>query len=302
MKAERTIRIGDKLVGYGRPAYVIAEIGINHNGSVETAKRLIDAAVFSGCDAVKFQKRTVEVVYTPEELAKPRENPFGATNGDLKRGLEFGYEEYAEIDRYCRDRRVDWFASCWDEASVDFIEQFDPPCYKIASACLTDLDLLRHHRSKGRPILLSTGMSDMEQIEKAVEVLGGDDLALLHCTSTYPSKPEELNLTGVVTLRQRFPGVPVGYSGHEIGLATSVAAAALGACVIERHITLDRAMWGSDQAASVEPHGFSRMVRDIRVIEKALGDGRIRVFDSEIPIIQKLRRVTSPGAEAKSAR
>jgi len=291
MKTEKTVRIGKKLVGHGRPMYVIAEVGINHNGSVDTAKRLIDAAVFSGCDAVKFQKRTVEIVYTPEELAKPRETPFGATNGDLKRRLEFGYEEYAEIDRYCRERGVDWFASCWDEASVDFIERFGPPCYKIASACLTDDNLLGYHLQKGRPIILSTGMSSMGQIEHAVEVLGEDDLILLHCTSTYPSKPTELNLRGIFSLRQRFPDIPVGYSGHEIGLATSVATAALGACVVERHITLDRAMWGSDQAASVEPHGFNRMVRDIRIVEQALGDGNIRILDSELPIIEKLRRV-----------
>jgi len=288
---EKTVKIGDKLVGHGRAMYVIAEVGINHNGSVDTAKRLIDAAIFSGCDSVKFQKRTIEVVYPPEELAKPRETPFGTTNGEMKRRLEFGYREYAEIDRYCRERGIHWFASCWDEASVDFIERFGTPCYKIASACLTDDNLLRYHRQKGRPIILSTGMSGMAQIEHAVEILGQEDLILLHCTSTYPSKPAELNLRGIFSLRQRFPGIPVGYSGHEIGLATSVATAALGACVVERHITLDRAMWGSDQAASVEPHGFSRMVRDIRIVEQAMGDGNIRILESELPIMEKLRRV-----------
>ncbi len=183
-----------------------------------------------------------------------------------------------------------WTASCWDEASVDFIEQFAPPFYKIASASLTDDNLLKHHRKYGRPIILSTGMSDIKLIEHAVDILGTDDLILLHCTSTYPSKPSELNLVGIKTLKERF-GVPVGYSGHEVGLATSVAAAVLGACVVERHITLDRSMWGSDQAASVEPQGISRMVRDIRTIEVALGDGEIKIYDSEKPIISKLRRI-----------
>ncbi len=286
----RTVKIGDRLVGDGQACFVVAEIGINHNGDVELAKKLIDAAVHAGCDAVKFQKRTVEVVYSAEELAKPRENPFGPTNGDLKRGLEFGQQQYEEIDRYCKAKGIMWFASCWDEASVDFIEKFSPPCYKIASASLTDDHLLRHHRAYGRPIILSTGMSTVEHIDHAVEVLGVDDLVLLHTTSTYPSKLEELNLRAVLMLRQRY-GVPVGYSGHEVGLAPSVAAVALGSCVLERHITLDRAMWGSDQAASVEPGGFERLVKDVRAVERALGDGVKRVFDSEVPIMKKLRRV-----------
>jgi N-acetylneuraminate synthase len=286
-----SVQIGKRRIGAGLPVYVIAEIGINHNGSVDLARQLIDAAAGCGCDAVKFQKRTVDVVYTAEELAKPRENPFGPTNGDLKRGLEFGPLEYTEIDAYCRARGIDWFASCWDEASVDFMERFDPVCYKIASACLTDDSLLRHHRRTGRPIILSTGMSDMGQIEHAVDVLGPDRLILLHCTSNYPSPPNELNLLTISTLRERF-GIPVGYSGHEVGLATSYAAAVLGACVIERHLTLDRAMWGSDQAASVEPQGFARLVRDIREYEIAAGDGIKRLYESEVPIMKKLRRVS----------
>jgi N-acetylneuraminate synthase len=284
------VHIGKHGVGNGEPVFIVAEIGINHNGSVETAKKLIDAAVLAGCDAVKFQKRTVDVVYTQEELAKPRENPFGPTNGDLKRGLEFGRKEYGEIDHYCRDKGVLWYASGWDEGSVDFIEQLNPPCYKIASASLTDDNLLRHHRRYGRPIIISTGMSTLEQIDHAVEVLGLKDLIILHCTSTYPSQVEELNLNAIRTLRERY-GVPVGYSGHEVGLAPSVAAAALGACMIERHITLDRAMWGSDQAASVEWQGFWRLVKDVRAIEKSMGDGVKRVYPSEVPIMQKLRRV-----------
>jgi len=273
-----------------RRIFFIAEIGINHNGDVEIAKQLINQAKAVGCDAVKFQKRTVDVVYTAAELARPRESPFGETNGDLKRGLEFGQEEYAAIDRYCREKGMLWFASCWDEGAVDFIEQFQPVAYKIASASLTDDTLLRHHRQYGHPIIISTGMSTLEQIDHAVEVLGTSDLVILHCTSTYPSKPEELNLRVIDTLRARY-GVPVGYSGHEVGLATSLAAATLGAVMIERHITLDRAMWGSDQASSVEPSGFRRMIKDIRAIEKAMGDGVKRVYESEQPIIQKLRRV-----------
>ncbi len=284
------VKVGNQLVGDGQPCFIVAEIGINHNGSVEITKKLIDAASLAGCDAVKFQKRTIDVVYTREELAKPRENPFGATNGDLKRGLEFGEKEYKEIDAYCRDKNILWFSSCWDEGSVDFIERFDPPCYKIASASLTDDNLLRHHRRYGRPIIVSTGMSTQEEIDHAVEVLGRDNLILLHCTSTYPSQVEELNLSAIPVMRERY-GVPVGYSGHEVGLAPSIGAAALGACMIERHITLDRAMWGSDQAASVEWQGFWRLVKDVRALEKAMGDGVKRVYASEVPIIAKLRRV-----------
>jgi len=285
------VNIGGHAVGPQRPCFVVAEIGINHNGDLELAKRLIDAAVNAGCDAVKFQKRTVDVVFTPDELARPRENPFGPTNGDLKRGLEFGEAaEYREIDAYCKAKNILWFASCWDPESVDFIARFDPPCFKIASACLTDNDLLRHHKRFGKPVVLSTGMSTMEQIEGAVEVLGTDNLVILHATSTYPAQPEELNLRMIPALQGRF-AVPIGYSGHEVGLPTTVAAVALGACMVERHITLDRAMWGSDQAASVEPHGFGRLVREIRAVERALGDGVKRVYEREIPVMKKLRRV-----------
>ena len=286
----REIKLGNHKVGEGHPTYIVAEVGINHNGSVQSAKELITAAAEAGVDAVKFQKRTVDVVYTAEELARPRESPFGDTNGDLKRGLEFGQAQFAEIDRYCKDKNVMWYGSAWDEASVDFLEQFDPPCYKIASASLTDDHLLRHHKQYGRPIVLSTGMSTIEEIDHAVEVLGTDNLILLHCTSTYPSSVEELNLAGIWTLKERYQ-VPIGYSGHEVGLATSVAAATMGAVMIERHITLDRAMWGSDQAASVEPQGFARLIKDIRAIERAMGDGVKRVYDSEVPIKKKLRRV-----------
>jgi N-acetylneuraminate synthase len=274
--------------------FVIAEIGINHNGSLEIAKQLIDAAKNCGADAVKFQKRTVEVVYSPEELAKPRESPFGATNGDLKRGLELDYYDYQEIDAYCRASKIAWFASCWDEQSVDFINRFSPPCYKIASASLTDDNLLRHTRATGKPIILSTGMSTLEQIDHAVEVLGADDLILLHACSTYPAYYEELNLRAIPLMQDRY-GVPVGYSGHETGIASTVAAAVLGACCVERHITLDRSMWGSDHAASLEPNGISRVVRDIRLVEQSMGDGVKRVYEREHPIIKKLRRVDVAG-------
>ena len=284
------MRIANRLVGPGQPCFVIAEIGINHNGDLGVAKELIDVAVAAKCDAVKFQKRTVDVVYTTDELDKPRDSPFGSTNRDLKLALELGQKDYEEIDAYCAERGIVWLASCWDEASVDFIEAFHPPCFKIPSALLTHDDLLRHHRSYNRPILLSTGMSTMDQVRHAVEILGTDDLVLLHCTSTYPSRPEELNLKVIETLQSEFP-CPVGYSGHEVGLQTSVAAVVTGACLVERHITLDRAMWGSDQSASVEPPGLYRLVRDIRTVELALGDGQKRVYDSEIPVMKKLRRV-----------
>lgn len=284
------IRIGDRLVGEDEPCYVIAEIGINHNGNIDLAEKLIDIAVAAGCDAVKFQKRTVEVVYTAEELAKPRENPFGPTNGDLKRGLEFGQKEYEEIDAFCKLANITWFASPWDEASVDFLEQFHLPVYKIASASLTDDKLLRHVRKTGRPVILSSGMSTLAEIDHALEVLGKQDLLLMHTTSTYPASYEELNLRAIPALAARY-GVPVGYSGHETGIPTSVCAAALGACAVERHITVDRAGWGSDQAASLEPNGLTRLVRDIRLWERAKGDGVKKVFPSEVPIIKKLRRV-----------
>jgi N-acetylneuraminate synthase len=288
--ANRTIKIGNKRVGDGEPCYIIAEIGINHNGDLDIAKRLISVAVAAGCDAVKFQKRTVDVVYTQEELAKPRESPFGNTNGDLKRALEFGYEEYQDIDAYCKAVRIPWFASCWDEESVDFINQFDVPCFKIASASLTDDNLLRYTRATGKPLILSTGMSTIEEIDHALSVLGTDNIILLHACSTYPALYEELNLRAIPALRARYD-VPVGYSGHETGIPSTVAAVVLGACCVERHITMDRAMWGSDQAASLEPNGMSRVVRDIRLIEQSLGDGEKRVFEREYPIIKKLRRV-----------
>ncbi len=288
------VSIGGRQVGEGHPCFITAEIGINHNGDIELAKQLIDVAVRAGADAVKFQKRTVDVVYTPAELSRPRENPFGPTNGDLKRGLELDEEEYDEIVRTCRQQGILWYASCWDELSVDFIDRFNPPGYKIASASLTDDHLLRHTRSKGKPVILSTGMSTMEEIEHAVEVLGRQDLVILHCTSTYPAEDDELNLSLIARLKERVPQCPIGYSGHETGVMPSVVATLLGACMVERHITLNRAMWGSDQAASLEPHGLELLVKYVRAVPVILGDGNKVVYERERPILTKLRRVKSP--------
>jgi N-acetylneuraminate synthase len=282
--------IAGRTIGDNYPCYVVAEIGINHNGDLGLARRLIDVAVASGCSAVKFQKRTIDVVYAAAELARPRESPFGTTNGELKRALEFSKEQYAEIDAYCRDKGIVWFASPWDEASVDFLEQFKVPCHKVASASLTDDKLLRHMRATKKPIILSTGMSTMAQVDHAVDVLGREDLVILHATSTYPATYDELNLKVIPVLAARFK-VPVGYSGHETGISSSVAAVVLGASMVERHLTLDRAMWGSDQAASLEPNGMQRLLRDIRLVETALGDGQKRLLDREKPIMEKLRRV-----------
>ncbi|MEW5830407.1 MAG: N-acetylneuraminate synthase family protein [Chloroflexota bacterium] len=288
----REIKIGNRLVGDGHPAYVIAEIGINHNGSVEIAKEMIDAAVHAGVDAVKFQKRTPEICTPPEQQKQMRETPWGyITYLDYRYKVEFGEAEYREIDRYCKEKGIDWMVSVWDEPSVDFMEQFSTPAYKIPSASLTDHSLLRYLRKTGKPIILSTGMSTYDQIHGAVEVLGTENLAITHCTSTYPCEPEELNLKMIQTLRDQFPSVPVGYSGHEVGLVPSTIAVALGACIVERHLTLDRAMWGSDQAASVEPGGFERLVKYIRVTEAALGDGVKKVYESEMGSLKKLRRV-----------
>jgi N-acetylneuraminate synthase len=286
----KTVPIGGKEVGPGQPTFVVAEIGINHNGDLDVAKKLIDAAFVAGCDAVKFQKRTPEICVPPDQRERPRETPWGVmTYMEYRERLELGQSEYAEIDRYCREKGIAWLASCWDVPSVDFIERFDPVGYKVASACLTDDDLLRHTNAQGRPIILSTGMSTMAEIRRAVALLDRDRLVITHTTSSYPCAPADLNLRMIPTLAREF-GCPVGYSGHEVGLQTTIAAVALGAALVERHVTLDRAMWGSDQAASVEPWGVMRLVRDIRVVETAMGDGRKRVYDSELPLMERLRR------------
>jgi len=287
----REIKIGNRLVGDGHPTYIIAEIGINHNGDLGIAKEIIDAAVRAGVDAVKFQKRTPEACVPLEQQGQMRETPWGYISYlDYRYKVEFDEEEYQEIDRYCAERGIDWCASAWDEGSVDFLERFNPICYKVPSASLTDHALLKHIRSKGRPLILSTGMSTQEQIEEAVSVVGTENLAIMHCTSAYPCDPEELNLKMIQTLKDRYP-CPIGYSGHEVGLVPSAVAVALGATLVERHITLDRAMWGSDQAASVEPGGFARLVKYIRVTEQSLGDGVKQVYESEKSSLRKLRRV-----------
>ncbi|GAB4454346.1 MAG: N-acetylneuraminate synthase family protein [Anaerolineales bacterium] len=288
----REIKLGNRMVGDGHPAYVIAEIGINHNGDLEIAKRMIDAAVHAGADAVKFQKRTPEVCTPPEQQKQMRETPWGyITYLEYRYKVEFNEEQYREIDRYCREKGIAWMVSVWDEPSVDFMEKFDTPAYKIPSASLTDHNLLKYARQTGKPLILSTGMSTMEQIHRGVEAAGTENLVLMHCTSTYPCEPEELNLRMIETLRHEFPNVPIGYSGHEVGLVPSAIAVAFGACMVERHLTLDRAMWGSDQAASVEPGGFERLVKYIRVTEASLGDGVKKVYASEMSSLKKLRRV-----------
>lgn len=288
------VKIGSKLVGDSQPVFIIAEIGINHNGSLDIAKKMIDGAVHAGCDAVKFQKRTPEICVPKDQWNIERDTPWGRmTYLEYRYKVEFTKEDYAEIDHYCKAKGILWFASCWDEPSVDFMEQFNPPCYKAASASLTDIELLKKKKSTGRPLIISTGMSTMEEIETAVEAIGTENLLIAHATSTYPCPPEELNLKMIHTLKAKYPMCPIGYSGHETGLATTWAAVAMGATFIERHITLDRAMWGTDQAASVEIGGLERLVGNIRDIEKAMGDGIKRVYESEVGPRKKLRRVQS---------
>lgn len=289
------VTIGERAIGLGQPTFIIAEIGINHNGDLSDAKKLIDAASLAGCDAVKFQKRTPELCVPPDQREVKRDTPWGRmTYMAYRERMEFGLEEYTEIDRYCREKEILWFASCWDESAVDFIKQFDPACFKMASASLTDGRLLEKVNATGVPVILSTGMSTMHQIRSAVGLLDPEKLLIAHSTSCYPCRPEELNLRMIPALQEAFE-CPIGYSGHEVGLQTTYAAVTLGASFIERHITLDRTLWGSDQAASVEPWGFMRLVRDIRVIEKALGDGVKRIYESELPNIRKLRRQSTLG-------
>lgn len=293
---------GSRTAGPGQPVYVCGEIGINHNGELENAFKLIDVAAEAGCDAVKFQKRTPEICTPRDQWDIERDTPWGRmTYIDYRHRVEFGEDEYRQIDAYCKEKGIDWFASPWDTEAVAFLEKFDVPAHKVASASLTDDELLRALRATGRTVILSTGMSTPKQIRHAVEVLGSDNILLCHATSTYPSKAEELNLRVINTLQAEYPNVPIGYSGHETGLQTTLAAVALGATFVERHITLDRAMWGSDQAASVEPQGLTRLVRDIRTIEASLGDGIKKVYDSELGPMKKLRRVQGVVAEAEIA-
>ena len=320
-----SVKIGNKKVGLGNPCFVIAEIGINHNGSIHIAKQLIDAAVEAGCDAVKFQKRKEQRVFTPEQLAQPRKvdisiihnamermniedvrywvfpeenyrrlkgDPTKTTNGDLKFALEFDMKEFDLIDIYCKEKGIMWFASSWDGLSAHFVNGFNVPCHKIASACLTHINLLQRVRSNGKPVILSTGGSTIEQVERAVKILGKEDLIILHCIANYPCKDEEINLLIIKTLQRKFPGIPIGYSGHEIGITPSLVAVVIGASVIERHITLDRKMPGSDHKASLEPGEIKNLVSEIRRLEVVRGDGIKRVYDSEVEVMKKLRRKT----------
>ncbi|TDT17334.1 N-acetylneuraminate synthase [Ilumatobacter fluminis] len=287
--SERRVPIGDRLVGPNTPAYVIGEIGINHNAEVAIARALIDVAAEAGCDAVKFQKRTPSICVPVDQRERIRSTPWGdMTYLEYKERMEFDADAYAAIGRHATARGLDWFASPWDIPSVEFLEQFDVVCHKVASASITDVPLLEAIRDTGRPVILSTGMSTLDEIDRAVDVVGSERLILLHTTSTYPCPPEEANLLGIRTLGERY-GVPVGYSGHERGLQISVAAVAMGACVVERHITLDRTMWGSDHAASLEPQGLRQLVRDIRVVETAFGDGVMRVYPGEEEPRRRLR-------------
>lgn len=290
--SKREIKVKDRLIGDDHPVFVIGEIGINHNGDVNIAKKIIAGAKHSGADAVKFQKRTPEVCVHKDQWNIERDTPWGRmTYIDYRHKIEFGEKEYSEIDKYCKEIGITWFASCWDEPSVDFIEKYDPPLYKTASASLTDLSLLRKINKLNRPVIMSTGMSTMEEIDKAISIMNQKNLLISHTTSSYPCKSEELNLKMINTLKNKYKNIPVGYSGHEVGLAPTWAAVALGACFIERHITLDRAMWGTDQAASVEIGGMEKLISNIRDIELALGDGVKKVYDSELFQIEKLRKI-----------
>ncbi len=294
MNSNRRVKLGNRYIGDDEPVFIIAEIGINHNGSVTIAKKMIEAAHSAGCDAVKFQKRTPELCVPKSQWEIERDTPWGRmTYIEYRHKIEFDKEQFSQIVDFCKKKKITWFASCWDENAVDFIEQFNPSVYKIASACLTDENLLLKHKTLKRPVILSTGMSTLTEIEKAVKTLGMENLLIAHSTSSYPCKTKELNLRMINTLKEKYPTVPIGYSGHETGLAPTGAAVALGASFVERHITLDRAMWGTDQAASVEIVGLFKLVSNIRDIEQSLGDGIKKIYESEFPSLKKLRRVHS---------
>jgi N-acetylneuraminate synthase len=286
----RELKIKDRYIGDGHPCFFLAEIGINHNGNLENALKLIDLAAVAKCDGVKFQKRTPEICVPENQRSKMRETPWGYISYmEYRERIEFGEKEYSEIDAYCKQKNILWTASCWDSPSIDFIEKFDVPFHKVPSACLTDKSLLHALRKTDKPIILSTGMSTEEEIQQAIDIVGMDQLILCHCTSTYPCPTAELNLKMITTLREKYP-CPIGYSGHEEGLPTTIAALVLGACFIERHITLDRAMWGSDHAASIAPIALIRLVNHLQATQRALGDGVKKVYESEKPLMQRLRR------------
>ena len=289
----KTIKIGGKEIGNGRPVFIVAEIGLNHNGDIDIAKKLIDVAVLSGCDAVKFQKRTPELCVPEEYKNVKRETPWGVmTYLEYRKRVEFGSKEYNQVDAYCREKGIIWFASPWDLPSIEFLKDYALPVYKVPSALLTHKEYLLKLKNIGSPIMLSSGMSDVELVKKAVSFIGEDNIILMHATSTYPAKTEEINLRVLQTYMKMF-SCPIGYSGHEVGLQITLAAVAIGANAIERHITLNRSMWGSDQAASVEPIGLMKLVRDIRIIENALGDGVKRILPSEEEVMKRLRKIAS---------
>lgn len=270
--------------------YVVAEAGINHNGDIAIAKRLVDMAADAGCDAIKFQKRSIDIVYSQETLDAPRESPWGSTQREQKNALEFGHDEYAELDAYCREREIAWSASAWDLPSLAFVEAFDPPFHKVASAMITHDEFVRSVAALGRPTLVSTGMCDIEQVDVIVDIFkgAGTPFALLHTVSTYPAPEDHLNLRAIHVLRERY-GVPVGYSGHEASVSPSVVAAALGASVLERHITLDRSMYGSDQSASLEEAGLRQLVTITRKLPQMLGNGHKSWAPGEGEVARKLR-------------
>lgn len=270
--------------------FIIAEIGINHNGDMSICKELIDVAADTGCDAVKFQKRDIDQVYTQDFLDSPRESTWGTTQREQKAGLEFDANQYSEVDQYCKEKGIEWFASAWDANSQQFLRQFDCKYNKVASAMIVHDDLLKMIAEEKRHTFISTGMTTYEDIQKAVDIFKAADCSfeLMHTISTYPMKDEDANLNMIKSLREKYQ-CDVGYSGHEVGLAVSYAAAALGITSLERHITLDRAMYGSDQSASVEPSGLRQLVGAVRKIEKAMGDGEKRIINAEVPIAKKLR-------------
>ncbi len=289
------VRVGEKIIGEDHPVFFTAEIGINHNGDLEIAKKLIDVAFFAGCDAVKFQKRNPEEAVPDGYKGVKRETPWGVLSYlEYRKRMEFWEDEYNEIDRYCKEKGILWSASCWDISSVEFIERYNPVFLKVPSALITHSTYLERVKKlkdkKGIPVFVSTGMSDMDLVRRAVRFLGEDNLVLMHAIGTYPAKNDEVNLNVVRTYKKEFD-CPVGYSGHEVGLQITLAAVALGANAVERHITLDRSTWGTDQAASIEPQGVIRLVRDVRIIEKSLGTGNKEFLDAERDVIKRLRKV-----------
>ena len=286
------MNLGDIKLTNNSPSYIIAEIGINHNGDIEIAKKLIKVAKETGCDAVKFQKRNPDVCVPEKQKNIMRETPWGYISYlDYKYKVEFEKREYDIINDYCKELGIHWFASPWDTDSVDFLAQYDIPALKVPSASLNDTELLSAMKKTSMPIILSTGMSTQKEVDEAINFFKGSNIALLHCVSTYPTPPEELNLNVIKTYKKKYPEIIIGYSGHETGLSTTYAAVALGAKIIERHITLDRSMWGTDHSASVEPHGLESLVSNIRDIELAMGDGIKNITPGEIPIREKLRRI-----------